>query len=339
MPFIRFVVFGIAKTLSKLFGLATMSFFGRLPSRDDDKLALIGLLSISWLPIVVAIAVPELGELLIPFAPDDEGTIRLLAAGIAVALPLVVGGIVASLHNQAGRGTGVRLSKVLQGAWYTPAIGGIVVAVVVVVPLVKAGHITRRLDVQRLMVMIPAGAYEDLIEHAAERLRARGVDVERADPNRVIRALFRSLGYVLQHVFHRDVADDLQLLRGRDAEGARFEITVHAADITILARRRAAARIHAVLAEELDERIVYFTWDDASQRLEDRMRELRSRLDAGDEVPLGEAEQLAEELAGLELDKEEWGNVRRNLYRLERDVALARLAAREDVDGRATGPR
>jgi hypothetical protein len=72
MPIFRFVVYGIAKTLSKVFGLATMAFFGRMPSRDDDKLAGVGLIAVSWVPVVVAIFWPALAEFIIPFAPDDE---------------------------------------------------------------------------------------------------------------------------------------------------------------------------------------------------------------------------------------------------------------------------
>jgi hypothetical protein len=320
MPFIRFVVYGIAKTLSKVFGLATMSFFGRLPSRDDDKMALVGLLSISWIPVVVAVAFPEFGEMIIPFAPDDEGAIRMIAAVTAVVLPLTVGIIVAMVHNQLGRPTSRRLVQVANGFWYAPLIGLTVSAVIVVVPLVKVTHITRRLDVQRLLVMVPAGSYDQLLDHAIERLRARGIEVERRPPNRVIQTLFRLLGYVLQRIFHRDVADDMQLLRGHDVDGGWFEITVHAADISIIGKQRQTCRLHAVLAEELDERIVYFTWDENSQQLEDRMRGLRERLEDGERVALEDIEQLAEDLAGLELDKEEWNNVRRNLYRLERDV-------------------
>jgi hypothetical protein len=325
MPIIRFIVYGIAKTLSKVFGLATMSFFGRLPSRDDDKIALVGLLSISWVPVVVAVAFPAFGEMVIPFAPDDDGMIRLIAAVTAVVLPLTVGVLVSLMHNQANRSAAARLSQLGKGFWYTPLIGLTVSAVVVVVPLVKITHITRRLDVQRLMVMIPEGSYETVLDHARQRLRERGIDVERRPPNTVVQTLFRLLGFVLRHIFDRDVADDMQLLRGHDVDGGWFEITVHAADISIIGRQRQTCRLHAVLAEELDERIVYFTWDDASQDLEDRMRELRERLEADERVDPDDVEQIAQDLAGLELDKEEWNNVRRNLYRLERDVYRAAM--------------
>ena len=66
------------------------------------------------------------------------------------------------------------------------------------------------------------------------------------------------------------------------------------------------------------------------------MREQRERLEAGDEPDLDEVRQLAEDLAGLELDKEEWNNVRRNLYRLERD-AYARAGGRQDPEAADAG--
>ena len=36
---------------------------------------------------------------------------------------------------------------------------------------------------------------------------------------------------------------------------------MHAADLTVIGKQRTSCRVLAVLAEELDERVVYFTWD------------------------------------------------------------------------------
>jgi hypothetical protein len=141
--------------------------------------------------------------------------------------------------------------------------------------------------------------------------------------------MFRLLGYVLGHIFQRDIADRMQAIRGRDVDDEWFEVTVHAADLSVIGRQKPACRVLAVLAEELDERALYFTWDDDSQALEDRMREFREQLEDGEEPDLDAVRQLGEDLAELELDKEEWNNVRRNLYRLERD-AYAAAAGRED---------
>jgi hypothetical protein len=331
MGFVRFVVYGVAKTLSKVFGLATMAFFGRMPSRDDDRMALIGLASITWVPVLAAIAYPPLAELLIPFAPDDDRVLRLLATGLAVVIPLTVGVLVASLHNHQSSTWPHRLLHVLHGFWYTPVIGFAVTGVIVIVPFVKTSHLLQRFDVQRLLVMIPEGTYDDALEHVVESLRRRGIEAEVEEPSLPIGWMFRLLGFVLGHIFDRDVADRLQVVRGHDAEGGWFEINVHAADLSIVGKERQTCRIHAVLAEELDERQVYFTWDDDSQAVEDRMREIRVQLESDTEPDLDDVRQLAEDLATLQLDKEEWNNVRRNLYRLERDT-YARAAGREDPE-------
>jgi hypothetical protein len=331
MGFVRFVAYGLAKTLSKVFGLATMAFFGRMPSRDDDRMALIGLAAITWIPVVAAIAYPPLGEFLIPFAPEDESLLRWMAIGLAVAIPAAVGALVASLHNHQDSSMRHRLLHVLHGFWYTPVIAFAVTGVIVIVPFVKTSHIVQRFDVQRLQVMIPEGTYDDALDHILASLRRRGIEAEVHEPSRAIGGMFRLLGFVLGHIFDRDVADRLLTVRGHDADGGWFEVNVHAADLSVVGKEKQACRVYAVLAEELDERQVYFTWDDDAQALEDRMRDLRSQLGSDEEPDLDEVRQLAEDLATLQLDTEEWNNIRRNLYRLERD-AYARAAGREDPE-------
>jgi hypothetical protein len=331
MGLIRFVMYGVAKTLSKVFGLATMAFFGRMPSRDDDRMALIGLTAITWLPVLAAVVYPPIGEFLIPFAPEDEGLLRAIAIALAIAMPAAVGALVATLHNHASSSLPHRLRHVAAGFWYTPVIAFAVTGVIVTVPFVKTTHVLQRFDVQRLLVMIPEGTYDDALDHIVASLRRRGVEAEVEEPSRPIGWMFRLLGYVLGHIFDRDVADRLQVVRGEDADGGWYEVNVHAADLSVVGKEKQACRIHAILAEELDERQVYFTWDDDSQALEDRMRAIREQLEGHEAPDLDEVRQLAEDLATLQLDKEEWNNVRRNLYRLERD-AYARAAGREDPE-------
>jgi hypothetical protein len=331
MHVFRFVVYGIAKTLSKVFGLATMAFFGRMPSRDDDKLAAVGLISISWVPVVVAIFWPALGEFLIPFAPEDEELLRWIAIGLTVLMPLAVGILVARIHNrQQGEGPS-SAAALLHGYWYTPVIGLTVVGVVIAVPLIKAGHIAKRFEVQRLLVMIPDGTYQQVVDHAAETLRRRGLTAEVEDASWLLARMFNLLGYVLGHIFGRNVPKEMKVIRGHDADDKPYEVTIHAADVTILGKQKQSSRVFAVLAEELDEREVFFTWDDDSQEVERRISEQRQVLEDGGDPDLEEVRQLAEDLAQLELDPEEWNNVRRLLFRLERD-AYARHADLPDPE-------
>jgi hypothetical protein len=123
----------------------------------------------------------------------------------------------------------------------------------------------------------------------------------------------------------------MKVIRGHDADDEPYEVTIHAADVTILGKQKQSSRVFAVLAEELDEREVFFTWDDDSQEVERRISEQRQILEDGGEPDLEEVRQLAEDLAQLELDTEEWNNVRRLLFRLERDT-YARHAGLPDPE-------
>jgi hypothetical protein len=318
---LRFVVYGVAKILSKAFGLATIAFFGRMPSRDDDRIALVGLLSLTWLPVLAAIAVPAIGDFIIPFAPDDEQITRAIAVGIAVVIPFVNGFLVSGLHNHDGSSSGHTVRELFRGWWYTLVIGVTMTAVVIVVPAVKASHLARRYEVERLMVMVPVGEQDELVSHVCEVLRDRGIEAEPHPPAAILRRLFGAMAHVLGRIFRRDVAQDLVTIRGEDADDGFFEVAVHASDLTIVGRQKQVCRVYAVLAEGLDPRAAYVTWDDDSQALEDRLREQWQRLDEGQRVDDDEVAQLSEDLATLELDQEEWNGLRRHLYRLERDAA------------------
>ncbi len=323
MPVLRLLAVGLGKILSKVFGLATMTFFGRMPSRDDDRIAAIGVGSLLWLSLAVAALWPALAELLIPFV-DDAGAARATSALLAVGLPPVIGLLVAAMHNNRGAGARSHLTHTVGGYVYAAVISVAVTALIVVVPLLKASYIVKRFTVVRVMIMIPAGCYARTIEHFEGILREAGFDASIEEPNRLMRLLFRWLGWVLGRIFHREVADELKVLRGW-CEGDWFEVTVHAADVSIIGSRRATHLVHAALVDGMDERVVHLTWDDASQALEQRVRDARDRIEAGEAVDDDELRGFVDELARLELDREAWDAVRRLVYRLEVDAARAGL--------------
>ena len=323
MPVVRFLVVGIAKVMSKVFGLATMTFFGRMPSQDDDKMTIVALLSLTWLVAVAAIVVPDIAEML-PGLPEDDTTRRLIALATALVIPVVNGVIVSRVNNRDG-GMGDLVVQIVAGYPYTAIIGGVVVAVVVTVPFVKANYLVRSFETQHLLVMIPEGRYDEAFDHLVELLEEHDTSPRPARANPMIRGMFRALTFVIERIFRRRISSEMRVVRGQVGDDGWYEITVHATDITILGRDTETSMLLPLLADELDERVLYFTWDDESQELEDEMSELRQRLEDGEEVEPDEVARLAERVRGLGLDKEEWDALRRNLYRLERDLYRLRL--------------
>lgn len=319
---LRMFAVAFAKTFSKIFGIATITFFGRVSSRDDDKVAFVGLASITWFALIGAVFVPTIGELMLAGALDDPTLIRIISLAAVVLIPPLNGLIVSRCHNQDGAWRGA-LRQTVYGYVYTAVIGATVVGIVLVVPAVKASHIVRRFDLKHLAVMVPDEEYDAVVETIRELLEHEDIDAEITKPNVALRKLFAALAWVEGRIFRREyAARDMMSVRG-EVVGSFYEVIVHATDITIVGEREQSSYIYAVLAEGLDHPGLYFTWDDASQRIEDEIREARRRLRDGGSVDPATIERLRDELRDTELSTEEWNSVRRLLYRLE----LERMAA------------
>jgi len=318
MPVFRIITVGLGKALSKLFGLATTTFLGRQPSRDDEKVALMGLLSTSWLAVAVSIPFPALTELMIPFLPDDEALLRGTAIGLTLLIPPVVGWLVTRLHNREGEAGSVA-REVLYGYGYAFIIGGLVVMLLVVVPLINASRLVRRFDVMHLAIMIMDDDYDAVLRQMCEAFERNGIEVRVEEPKRVIWMLFASFVWIEGHLFRRRMTKRMNVLRGEVPDAGCFEVTLHGTDISIVGQRRETSVVLALLAEELDLQNLYFSWDDRSQDLEDRIRDCQARLRNGREVEPDEIEAFSRDLRYLELEKEEWNSIRRQIYRIERD--------------------
>ena len=328
VPIVRFIIVGLGKVLSKVFGLATMSFFGRMPSRDDDRIALVGILSLTWLTLLVGGLWPGFAELFIPFV-EDATAAQVASAALAAVLPLAIGGITATMHNN--RGAGPVLGYIFSGYVYAAVIGLTVTGIVVTVPVLKASYLVRRFAVARVMIMIPAGRYDEAFERVHSILEDVGIHARAEEINPVIRGHFRALGWILGRVFRRDIADDMRVLRGRQ-DGDWFEVTVHAADISIIGTRRVVHRVRATLVEHLGDEVIYLTWDDTSQQLEDDAASYRARIRDGEPVARADIATLVDRLAGVQLDQEPWDALRRMLYRLECDNERLRADLGDEAD-------
>lgn len=261
----------------------------------------------------------------VPFG-DDEEVARTICVVLVALVPLFAGAVVATMRNNRGAGVRRVLGFVASGYVYAAVIGLTMALLVVLVPLRKVSHLVTGFAVLRVMIMIPDGSYDDALEELRTVLEDAGIDAEVEDPHVVLLSLFRWLGWILGRIFDRDVADRMQVLRGY-VDGDWFENILHAADLSIIGSDQVTHQILAVLIDGVDERAMYLTWDMPSQALEDRIRAARDRLEQDDRPTRQEFEVLVSDLVDLQLERETWDAVRRLIYRLERDTALAATEA------------
>ena len=328
MPFLRMIVLAVAKTCSKLFGLATVTFFGRAPTKDDDKLGAAGILSLTWLFTAFAILVPEAAEMVVPFLPDDEGFLRGAAIATSIVIPMVVGALIGRVHNQPD-GAGRAALNVVAGFAYTPVVGLLLLALILVVPFVKLSYLLRQYNLQHMAIMIPEGCYDEVRDHIGDVLAGHDIQVEVHAHPWAMRKVFTWLSWVEGRIFRRGMATRMQRFIGQ-IDDRYVEVTVHATDLAVLGEREAVSRVFALLAEELDPRKVFLTWDDDSQEVEKDLRTCYDQVENGEPCDRERLEELADRLRDLALDPPEWNAVRRMIYR------VAVLSERAEHDKKAT---
>lgn len=318
MPILlRFLIAAFTKILSKLFSWTTFNILGRVPSRDDSKISLIGVLSLYWLFVAISLISPSLSSLFIPFLPNNPVVVEITGVCILIAIPILVGWLKTKLQNYDPEHSSMH-KEMLMAYPYTALLGFVIIALIIAVPIIKAPLIVKRYRVENLKVMIREGQYEKALGQIKAILNDHEMRTKTRDPNKVMYTLVLVLAWILERFFNRLISKEMTIIEGKNGRQS-FQITVHSTDISIAAKRDDKSEIMAVLCEKLDETYLYFSWDDESQKLEDRIEDIREALRDGGPVRQSDITELAANLRTLGLSREEWNSIRRQIYRLENE--------------------
>ncbi|PSL46868.1 hypothetical protein B0H94_10518 [Salsuginibacillus halophilus] len=315
MPYFRFIIIVSSKTLSKIFQMATATFFGRMPSKDDSKISMAGLLSLYWVFIGGSVIFPEAADIFIPFLPEDETIIFIASLSLFLLLPLVVGYITSRVENQRHRSTFVQMMK---GYPYTFLVGFLVIGLVIIVPIIKFPQIIKLRSLKHMAVMVKKGQYDEALKAVKATLNEYNIDFHVQDPPGYLWWPFVILTWVQASIFNRQMAKRMKILKG-ELNGETVEIILHATDLSIIGSEKEVMQVMGMLAEGIDEHYLYFSWDDSSQKVEDQIYHWQQQLADGETIPVEDIESVLQELRTLPLSMDEWNAIRRQLYRVERD--------------------
>ncbi|WP_018924769.1 hypothetical protein [Salsuginibacillus kocurii] len=315
MPFLRFLLVVSAKTLSKIFSLATATFFGRVPSKDDSKISLTALLSVYWIFVGFAVIFPSFAEMVIPFLPDHEPLIFIIALTMFLIIPLVVGFLTTCVENQR------HLSPwrhMWMGYPYAFILGVVVIFLIIIVPIIKFPQIINLRVLKHMAVMIRKGYYEEALSTVQLTLYQFGLEPEIKKPPFYLWHPFLILVWVQERIFNRKMAKNMRVIRG-EVEREPYEIILHSTDISVIGTEQVVMKVLGILSEGVDHNVLYFSWDDSSQKIEDEIFSMQRKLEDGEMVTEEAIDDVAKRLREIPLSMSEWNNIRRQLYRVERD--------------------
>ncbi|PYZ95187.1 hypothetical protein CR194_06635 [Salipaludibacillus keqinensis] len=316
MPYIRIIMTAIAKILSKFFSMATLTFFGRIPTQDSSVMSFMGIVSLYWIYIAISVFFPDLAEMFIPFIPDDETIIRIVSISLAVLLPLAVGYASTKIENRDPDYS--ILKQMVMGYPYALVLGSLSMLLVIIIPLIKLPSIIKMHTQEQFAVMIRKGKYDDVLEEIKTILSDYDLPAHIHDPKKPVWYCFIALSYVLEHIFNKKIAKKMKYLTV-EVEDTSVEVTLHATDISIVGSKKEVLQVKHILSEEIEPENLFFSWDDSTQKIEEEICEMKHQLEDGEQIDFDELKDITEKLRKSSLANEDWNAIRRQIYKLERD--------------------
>ncbi len=296
--------------------MATLTFFGRIPSQDDSKVSFMGLISLYWMYILVTTVFPDLADTFIPLMPDDDTIVRIASIILIIVIPLINGYISTKLRNRDPDHS--KLKQVFMGYPYTMILGTMSMILLVLIPIIKLPHIIKMHSQQQFAVMIRKGRYDNVLQEVQDTLSRHEIDTKIHDPKKIVWVNFMMLSYVLEHIFNFKIAKKMKYVTA-SLEKKDVSITVHATDISITGPKQEVCEVKHILSEEMKPVDFYFSWDHELQQIEDNIQEMRHKLENNEDIDMEALDKFTQKLRKASLGNEDWNAIRRQIYKLERD--------------------
>ena len=308
------------RILTITLGWAGMLLFGQVRKDRQVLLAAITFGSVVWVVLLVGVIVPDVGTLLLAFAPVpdfvDPLWVRVGMLIGAIVLPLVVGIAIVLILDPADRPSGVdAVRMVLRGYPLTAALALTLVFLAVIGIVRKTRATAKRWSDAHVPAVVRPGGYDRVVADLERALDDADLTVTPRDAPAVLAMPGRMLASVAGKHFRSLVPERLQQLTGPG-----IEVLIHQSDIAISGGKAQVARARAAIASRLTSTAAYRTTSADAQEIE-------RRLEAVAHDPthaMAEFAWIDEELATIEVDADEWEVLYRIRLQVERDLLTGR---------------
>lgn len=319
--------------VNTLFGWATQLLFGRVPRDKQIFLSGMAFGSVAWLISVLGIAFPSVGTLLLAFIPLPEGVqktwVRLLMLAIAVALPLIIGGlgILALSSEDRPKTLSERVKSVLRGYPYTLGLAVTLILMILFAPFMMLPIMAKRWTTYHVPLIVEAEEYDIILDELEETLTAGGWKTVREPASWMVRLPTQILVSLAGQLVDKYVADKLTTLKADT-----LSLTMHPADLILSGSKFEVVRARALLTEHLAFSRANQTWTKEANDLENRVTALWQHLQAGTVEPTAAREQIRQieqERNHLNFEFEEWEILERQQLLVERgllDIAASKTS-------------
>jgi hypothetical protein len=311
--------------LNTTLGWATLLLFGKVPQNRQMLLLVIVFGSLVWVALVIGIALPPVGTLLVASVPlsnnVDPNWIRLSMLAGALAVPVAIG-LAAAVVSQdtTSRGPAALISAGIRGYPFAVVLTLMLGLLAAVGIGRKVRALSKKWTDAHIPLMVKPGAYDAVLADVGEALDDAGLDVAPRNAGVLLSGPPKLLDKIAGRRGLGDlVPDKLKLLAGKD-----IEVLVYPSDLAVSGTKENVARARAALASRVSNAPAYLTTAKESQDLEDVLDKIRDDgRKSAPEQTIARLHEVDTRLATLAVPYEEWSVLYRLRLQLERDARAA----------------
>ena len=319
---ISFVSRSARRVLNSIFGWAVVALFGRSSSRQQTLLTVIVALAAVWPLLVAGIVFPRIAAFVLTLVPvfDDTNAwiVRAVWIGLALAVPVTIGLVIAAKRPPGTAGDPWPM-RVLRGFPITVGIAAAFTLMFFTVPVLRLASALRGRKDEHVVLITTADEYSAAARKIDTVLHRHDLAAVRAEPRwwlTLPTTILRKLGgkafagYMPERMAHW--------------RGDGLELALYNSDLLVRGKPGQTAIARGLIAEAFGPGPGLMTSDLDAQRIEEEIREVWRIHDENPEAHddsarlLSRLEEVAEEVAALEVDYSDWQVLYRKSLQLDR---------------------
>jgi len=173
------------KALNAIFGWAVIALFGQTSPKEQTLLSVVVAAAAAWPILILGVIVPKVALLVVAFVPLGKSVpsfwLRLVWMGLAIAVPIVVGTVVAKRGSQESLPE-PGWKRLLRGFPITLALASAFLLLLVVAPILRLATVLRGREIVRIPALMDKGVTVEAMSALADELARSGIVLRPARP-------------------------------------------------------------------------------------------------------------------------------------------------------------
>ena len=319
---ISYLAKSAGKVLNAIFGWAVIALFGQTSPKEQTVLSAVVAAAAAWPILLLGVIVPKIALLVVAFVPLGKSVpsiwLRLVWIGLALAVPIVVGSVVAARGSKDSMPE-PGWKRLLRGFPITLALACAFLLMLVVAPILRIATVLRGREIVRIPAVMEKGVVEATMVVLSQELEDFDIRLRPATPPWYQTAPAKIMLKIGGRAFASMASDHVEYRKN-----ALLELTVLPNETILRGRPDIVGRARALCAELYGPRPIIQTFDPEAREIEAHAKRVwaiyqeQPRAHRRAAVLEDRVQELSAELSRRNLPWDDWQVLYRLMLQLDR---------------------